>query len=406
MNTGLVKLDELLPGQREILPVVRNPEIDTIAWIGSIRSGKGVGCANAIIDLIIRNRVEKGYEKLNYIFGAQTGGSFQRNNEAYLFDICDQAGLSAKFVGGTRPRYEIGGIATAYLFGGDTQRSYLPVRGITAHSAWIDEATLCNQMFVQTVAERCSFDDSKVILSSNADRPTHWLKTDYIDAEIEGFYLIESDFNENRHYSEIRRNRLKRLNPDTANYQRAIMNVWAGEEGLIIPIRPEHIIEDKLSLTGYIVVDPGTAGVTAATLWTQTDYGWAIVDEYYHTGSKQGRISDKTHIERMRSKGWTILGATVDPAGQSMKAAISEMGWYADNAKNSFDTGIQTVNNALYSGNLKIHKRCENLFKEASGYIWRETSETPDPKSADHLMDTVRYGAMKYCPNSRTEVLL
>ena len=401
----LIRLDQLNKTQKRILSVLKDDSIDTTIWIGSIRGGKGVGSANAMVDLCIRN-ILKGYTELDYVVGGQTIGSFQRNNEAYLLDISEQAGIPFKWVGGTKQHYDMAGKARLYIFGGDNARSYYPVRGMTLHSAWLDEVTLLDEMFVQTVYDRLSYPDSRFILTSNADTPTHWLKENWIDKNLDHVAVLESDFNENQHYPQSRRERMLGMNPDTAHYARSIQNQWTQAEGLIIPILPEHIVDGKYPLTGHIVMDPGTASITAATLWQrQRDGTYVVVDEYYHEGDKVGRLSDEQHIERIKSKGWTILGVTCDPAGASMKAAWSRAGYWADNAKNTFDTGVQTTNNALHAGKIKIHSQCKNLFREASGYVWRATSETPAP-SPDHLMDTLRYGAMKFCPSSRTEALI
>lgn len=403
-----IDLNNLTKGQKTLLKTYfQDDEHDIITWIGAIRSGKGVGAAHTMMTGVLFNYA-KYKEPLNYILGGQTLGSFQRNNEMYLLDTAEQMGLGVRYVGDTKPHYSVSYkeqlIARMYVFGGDNKRSYLPVRGVTAKDAWIDEVTLCDEMFVQTVLERCSFGDSKLILTSNADKPSHWLKADWIDQEMEGITTMESDFDENFHYSDTRRKRLKALNPDTANYKRAIGNEWVGAEGQIIPILPEHIVSGTYAPTGIVVMDPGTASITAATLWqSQPDRTYVVVDEYYHKGDEAGRLEDREHIKRIMTR-WNVLGVVCDPAGASMKAAWRKAGYTARNAKNDFEIGVQTTNNALYAGKIKISDTCKNLFREASGYVWRDTSETP-VYTPDHLMDTLRYGAMQFFPRNSSGLL-
>ena len=396
----LINLQKLLKGQKTLLKSTE----PLIIWYGSVRSGKGVGAANWMLDKAIRDAVE-GRGNRTHILGGSTMSSFVRNNEPYITDIAEQAGLSVKLKNDVKgPHYDIEGIKF-YVFGGDNKRSYYPVRGITAHNAWVDEVTLCDEQFVTTIAERCSFDDSQMVLTTNADNPLHWLKLNWIDSEIEGRQIITSDFEENIHYSDERRGVLKKLNPHTANYKRAIQNLWAGAEGMIIPIQPEHYDEKKHPLIGDVFLDPGTAGTTAAVLFNRTGIKkFTVVDEYYHIGDIQGRLTDEEHIDRILAKGWQISSLFVDPAGASMKAAAQRKGLHPRNAPNSFESGVQAANNALYSGDLKINPKCQYLLMEASGYIWNPQGTKP-VTTPDHLMDCLRYGSLQHFPAYTSQLL-
>lgn len=398
MSTRLVNLKHLLPTQRKLLRAMRAKD-DLIVWIGSIRGGKGVGAANGIIELAIRNYLQ-GEGNHQYILGGQTHSSFVRNNELYLTDIAEQAGLSFKYNGGEHC-YELGDFARLYLFGGGNQRSYHPVRGLTAHSAWIDEGTLVDPMFTQTVIERCSFDNSKVIITSNAGRPTHWLKKDYIDEE--GCTLLQSNFDENVYYSEQRRQRIKGLNPHTSNYKRAVLNQWVGDEGLVISVPMEARVIEEYQPVGDVVVDPGTASVTAATLWTPTKYGWLVADEYYWEGDKLGRRTDEEHLDAILAR-WTIRQMKVDPAGAAFRAAARKRGLIVSNAPNNFDKSVQVTENALYGGEVKIHQQCYNLLQECDTIAWNKALRRPMP-GPDHAWDTLRYGSLWKYPNYTTRLL-
>ena len=230
-----VKLDDLLPTQKRVLGLSDK----LIIWIGSIRGGKGVGTANKMIRLMIHNLLNDSPCNA-YALAGQSHMSFIRNNEGYIADIAYQAGLDFRThdntyilsIPGTSLK------ATCYIFGGGNARSYHNLRGITIHSGWIDEATLCDPQFVTTMIERCTFADSQVIMTSNADRPNHWLKTDYLDIGV-GKH-IESGFDENWHYSDVRREEIRNLNPFSSNHKRAIENIWAGDEGLVYVI-PETV---------------------------------------------------------------------------------------------------------------------------------------------------------------------
>ena len=243
-----------------------------------------MGAANGLVDLAVR-RYFNGEDNNSYLLAGSTAGSFARNNEEYLVDISQQAGLSFKFINDTKPHYDMGpGMAKFYLFGGGNKRSYYSARGATVHSAWVDESTSVMSNLLTRWWRGAPSGTHWSSSPHNADKPNHWLKTKYIDTPGEKTKLIYTDFDENKHYSETRRQDLKKLNPNTPNYKRAILNIWAGADGLVIPISPEHCTDEYYQPAGDVIMDPGTASVTAALLWVPTTYGWLIADEYYWEG--------------------------------------------------------------------------------------------------------------------------
>ena len=344
-----------------------------------------------------------------YILGGATAGSFDRNNGGYLSECASFYGARLQYRGGDKRGYALyqgkDQIAWFHLFGGNNQRSYFPVRGATAVHAWVDEATLCHESFITTVIERCTYDASTVVLTTNADTPLHYIKTAFIDEPSDKTYIMQSDFYENKYYSDIRRRDLLGLNPNSANYKRAILNEWTAAEGQIIPIVKEHIVEMDTPLAGDVYLDPGTASYTAALLFVPlADGRWLVADEYYWAGDKMGRLTDQQHINNIRNK-WQVRNMVLDPAGSSMRASAFSEGFSPRYADNSFDKGVQITNNALYAGRLLIHKRCVNLQNEAGGYIWNPGSTAPIPQAKDHLMDCLRYGATKTFPNFTIRML-
>ena len=392
----------LTDGQKAILTAVRDNSL--IVWIGSIRSGKGVGAANALVQIALTRALALGRSS-NFIAAGNTSSSFIRNNLDYLIDICEQAGLYARYKGGDERLLSIqtpdksNELARVHIFGAGNVSSYRSLRGLTAHSAWIDEATLCHPDFVLTAIERCSFGDSRVILTSNADRPGHWLKTDYIDTKPPGMILLQSDFDENPHYSDERRDFMRSLNPNSAASKRSVGNLWVGDEGQIIPLGADHIDEQEYPLAGTAVLDAGTASITAALLFAPTQYGHCVVDEYYWQSDQQGRLTDKAHLTNLRTKKrWAIHNLVIDPAAASMKVQAREMGLPGINARNPFAEGVQAANNALAAGKVKINKRCVNLLSESQGYLWNQNETGPISGAVDHAMDCLRYGVLRLHP--------
>lgn len=397
-----MEIKPLTPHQEIFVQEMSNPEVNLLTWVAPIRGGKSVAGAIGMVDRAVRdwyNDVGNG----TYIVAGATSSSFARNNEEYLQTAADMYGLPFTYRGTSKPHYDFG-LFKFYIFGGENKRSFYTLRGLTATAAWIDEATLVDEHFVETAIERCSFDNSQVVLTTNADKPTHWLKRNYIDNPSDKFRLITTDFFENVHYSDVRRQDLLSLNPNTVNYKRAIQNMWAGEEGLIMPITADHLSDETYHPAGDVYLDPGTASVCAAILVTQTEYGWLIADEYYWLGDKMGRRTDEEHLNAIKDM-WQIRKLVIDPAGASMRASATKMGYAPLYAYNDFEEGVQVVNNAMYAGKIKIHKQCYNLQQEASSYMWNTGLSSPVTGAPDHLQDLRRYMAMDKCPGFSTIVL-
>ena len=394
-------IQDLLPTQRELLRAVRAGDHDLLIWIGAIRAGKGVGSAVALIDAAIRNAMNGADIRQNqFVVGGATQSSFLRNNEGYLFAAAQLAGLQWAYRGsakGLGAHLELGpGIARFFVFGGENSRSFYPVRGLTLRGAWLDEVTLMDDLFFTTCIERFSFDDAFMIATSNAGSPLHWLKTDWIDNAPETTLNLQSSFDENRYYSDVRRERLRALDPNTPNYRRALLNEWAPDSGLIIPIPPDALTDEEYEPRGDVYLDPGTAGTTAALLFVRRSYGWLVADEYYHIGDRQGRLTDEAHLDVLQSR-WRINRLVIDPAGASMRQAAAARGLAPRYANNEFEAGIQVVNNALHRGVVKIAPRCRELQMECASYKWNERERMPEV-GPDHLADCLRYGAIDKFP--------
>ena len=216
---------------------------------------------------------------------------------------------------------------------------------------------------------------------------------------------MESGFSENHHYSDERRAQLLDLNAHTANFQRAIHNLWVAADGLVYAVRKEHVVDGVAgSLSGNVYLDPGTAGVTAALLFTRQPYGWLVADEYYWEGDRKGRLTDKEHLLAITRK-WNIQRLRIDPAGASMRAQANEMGLLPRYAKNDFEPGVQVVNNVLHSGKVKIHEQCGNLLNELYGLVWNVAETKPANGLPDHAADCLRYGCLELFPNERSQIL-
>ena len=391
---------ELLPTQKQLLSVLHSGKYHTCVWCAPVRQGKGWGTGNGFADLTLRMAIKYRNPGFRYILGGESQRSFIRNNLVYLRRAYERMGLRVLH---DDEGYYVPGLCRLDIFGLGSRNSENSMRGATTHSAWLDEATLLDEDAVEEVYHRCSYGDSVVIMTTNADTPHHWLKK-RIDSGNPGLVYLKSDFDENIFYDEDRRNLIRSRNPNTGNYRRKILNEWVSDEGLIYVIPKEkEISDDNLGNRGIVVMDPGIAGTTAALLFVRTGNTYVVADEYYHDANYQARITDADHLTKMRQR-WRIDRLLIDPAAAHTRAVAHGMGLLVEYAPNDFENGVAIVNNVIYDGQVKVHQKCVNLLRECSALTWDEFGKSPLP-GADHAADCLRYGCAYLFPDQVSQFL-
>ena len=195
--------EQLTPLQQEIVDAVVLGEYRRVIVTAPVRQGKGVGTALAFIHRAFRRSAFYGHR--DYLVAGKTVGSFHRNNANYLIEAAQSYGLALRRYSGDAGGYRLMSgsdlIATFHLVGGGNAGSYGYLRGLTIDAAWIDEATECDQQFVQVAEERLSYDGGVIVLTHNAAQATHWLKTEWIDNATPRTAIINGAFGSNPYYS-------------------------------------------------------------------------------------------------------------------------------------------------------------------------------------------------------------
>ncbi|MBO3282371.1 phage terminase large subunit, partial [Intestinimonas butyriciproducens] len=51
----------------------------------------------------------------------------------------------------------------------------------TSFGAYVNEASLANEVVFKEIISRCSGTDARIVWDSNPDNPNHWLNRDYIN---------------------------------------------------------------------------------------------------------------------------------------------------------------------------------------------------------------------------------
>ena len=370
-----------------------------VAWLGATGSGKTAGLAQDITLLSIRDR-DYGYGSGMNILMGQTVGQLKRNIGGYLKDVCKQLGVPFAKGNDDGAYYSLAGQQWK-LFAGGKDGDAARVQGFDATSFWADEVSLIREDAFQAATLRMRYPQGKLLMSTNAGSPFHWVKSTFFEKTPEWCLSVETPYDENQHYAQEQRDWI--LGSFISGHIRARMldNVWAPAGGAIYPIDLTHVVEEPFEPVGRVFLDAGTAGVTAALLYVPRGDGWLVVDEYYHDANKEGQLTDGQHIEAIVRKGWQPLSWDVDPAAASFKAEVRKHGLPVRNALNDVLEGIQSGLNALFSGQVRINRwRCPQLLRELAGLIWNPMTDKPQEGLPDHAADAFRYGNRRLFPPS------
>ena len=396
-----IDLVKLTSGQRDFIQTLSNPDDKLVIWIGATGCGKTVGVAIGLIESMLRDYAMHGnYTQM--LFAGVSTTTVRNNTLGLMRDLCDQYKIPFRPRGGSEPMYSFGKYGEAVIYGGRNQDRADAVMGLSTQYNWIDEATRVHGDVIDAIITRNRQDTDKTILSANAESPFNPLKLRYIDNPQPYQKYIESDFWDNPHYGDMQRETVLTSGLAKHNIARLTKNVWAPAEGLIFPIEEWMVRSDiPYSNFGVISYDEGISGITAALLFTGTDYGFHVIDEYWHDASNT-LVPIEHHAEGILGR-WQPARMLLDPTASAMKAELVKRGVAYYDADNRVEDGIQAVNNALHRRQLTIDSRCKHLLSELSGYAYNPKTGKPI-KQNDHLADCLRYGTINLLPNERVRI--
>jgi phage terminase large subunit len=205
--------------------------------------------------------------------------------------------------------------------------------------------------------------------------------------------------------------------------------------------RQVHVIEPFNIPQGWSIyrgLDFGSTNPTAC-LWfaVDGDSNWFIIDEYYETGQT---IDYHSGIINARQFSKSTVQSFGDPSGAQWIQEFAERGIYITPANKEVGTsfnswvrfGIEKVaerlriipghttsvkrsnRSSIGSGEPKLYvfNSCENTIKEFENYRWQEKKVTQaqdlneldaPEKANDHAMDALRYFAVSYRAQSKTD---
>ena len=381
--------------QQEVLRFSVNNDFFMLINHGAKRSGK------TIIDndlfLLELKRVRKvadsqGVALPQYILAGADLSAIRRN---VLNELTNKYGIEFHF--DKSNRFNLFGVLVC-CFGHSKINDLGRIRGMTAYGAYINEATVANESVFDEIKSRCSAPGARIIMDTNPDRPSHWLKRDYVDKAdgktIAQFHwrLTDNTFLTQRYIDSI-----KASTPSGVFYERDINGAWVAAEGVVYPDfdrEVHYITEEEVPVDNIVKIwagmDFGWEHFGALVLIAEADNGCLyLVKEYSSQHMNVDRWIDT--IKRIEDKLSYNLRVYCDSARPDIINDLQCAGIDAKNAHKDVVAGIGEVATRFKNRTLYVVKENIKRFdEEIDAYAWKDGADEP-VKVNDDVMDALRY---------------
>ena len=277
---------------------------------------------------------------------------------------------------------------TILLEGANDARSESKIRGLSLQGTYCDELTQFPEDFFTMLLSRLRIPGAKLIATTNPDRPTHWLKTKYIDRKnelnfLDMKFLIDDNTTLDPDYIRDVKNEYTGV-----FYERFIKGNWVAAEGAIykdfadapkkytLDAAPDDIAFCTLGM------DFGGNGSAHAIVCTGYSRGLkkiVAVDEYYRKeviSPLQLERDTVDFVRRCKSK-YKITDMYCDSAEQvlikGIKGALAreKIPINVHNArKGAIIDRIRFTCLMMAAGRFFITKNCKHLAEAFSGAVW------------------------------------
>ena len=382
------------PKQAEVMRYAVNNDFFMLINHGAKRSGKTVIDNDIFLTELKRVKKEaKGVARPQYILAGADLGALQRN---VLNELQNRYGLDFHF--DKHNRFVLFGVRVC-CFGHSKANDLARIRGMTAAGAYINEASLAKKEVFAEIVSRCSVPGARLIMDTNPDRPSHWLKKDYIDKadgktiQAYRWRLTDNTFLSDRYIESI-----KAATPSGAFYDRDINGAWVAAAGLCFPdFAPErnYITSDQVPWDRLI------------KHWVGVDFGWEHYGAFVLLAKDD---EDKVYVlqewaaKHRPMSAWITIAQGLqalygddivfycDSARPDRITEMQEAGIWAVNARKDVTAGISLVDSLYKTGRLYVVQDAVDRFRdEIDTYSWREGADEP-VKTDDDVQDAIRYG--------------
>lgn len=405
-------------------PGLRSSENDFIIADGAIRSGKTIAC---IIGFLTWS--QEMFSGESFILAGKTMGALKKNVIRPMLQILEAWGWPYAYIrSGTDARVEIGSNAY-YLYGANTEAAQDALQGLTAAGAYLDEAALFPQSFIDQAIGRCSVTGAKIWMNCNPEGPHHYIREEFLlKLKEKRVYHLHFMMTDNLSLSPRVIERYKRAwLHGSVFYKRFILGLWVAADGLIYQQFADHVQDYLVGLDWlkdnqimYAVIGVDFGGTKSAHSFTLTGFtrGFkqvVVLDEYY----RKKRINPKQlqddfidFVRRARTK-YKVYEAYCDSAEQTLIAGLESaciQEHVAIDIKNAIkgpiNDRIAFYNSLIAQGRWKIMKHCKHIIEAFEQAVYDDKKPNQDVRLDDGLMNVDSLDSTEYSTESVQDEIL
>lgn len=383
--------------QQEIYQRCVNDDFFMLINHGAKRSGKTILNNDLFLQELIRVRKiadQEGIKKPMYILSGATLGTIQNN---ILNELTNKYGITFTF--DKHNNFTMFGVYVIQA-GHSTIAHLDKIRGMTAHGAYVNEATLADEEVFDEIKSRCSGEGARVLADTNPDHPEHWLLKDYINNPDPQIISYSFGLDDNTFLSDRYKNNMKNSTPSGMFYDRNIKGLWVSGDGVVYADFDQNKHKINKNDLSKIKMDRYFCGVD----WGYEHYGSIVVMGVDAQGNYYV-IEEHAHQHLDVEHDWVPIAKKIidkygnipfycDSARPEYVAKFKKSRINAINANKKVMLGIETVARLMKSSKFFIdYDNCERFKKEIYNYIWHKTKDEPK-QEFDDVLDSIRYGIL------------
>lgn len=413
-------------------PGLTSAENDFVIADGAIRSGKTIAM---IIGFLTWS--QEMYSGESFILAGKTMGALKKNVIKPMLQILEAWGWPYEYVrSGSEPHIDIGS-NTYYLFGANTEAAQDALQGLTVAGAYLDEAALFPQSFIDQAIGRCSVTGAKIWMNCNPEGQHHYIREEFLTkAKEKRVYHLHFMMTDNLSLSPKIIERYKRAWPHgSVFYKRFILGLWVAADGLIYQQFADnvkdYIITDKwlretdkkgnlINEIAYAVIGVDFGGTKSAHSFTLTGFtrGYkqvVVLDEYYckkRINPKQLQDDFIDFVRRAKVK-YKVYEAYCDSAEQTLIAGLEMACLEAHvrieikNAiKGPINDRIAFYNSLIAQNRWKIMRHCIHIIEAFEQAVYDDKKKNMDVRLDDGLMNVDSLDSTEYSTESVQDEIL
>lgn len=405
-------------------PGLRSSDCDFVIADGAIRSGKTIAC---IIGFLTWS--QEMFSGQSFILAGKTMGTLKKNVIRPMLQILEAWGWPYEYVrSGSEPHIDIGS-NTYYLFGANTEAAQDSLQGLTAAGAYLDEAALFPQSFIDQAIGRCSCAGAKIWMNCNPEGPHHYIREEFLQKKKKKrVYHLHFMMTDNLSLSPKVIERYKRAWPHgSVFYKRFILGLWVAADGLIYQqfadntaaytVTSKWLLDNEIM---YAVIGVDFGGTKSAHSFTLTGFTQGfkqvvVLDEYYckkRINPKQLQDDFIDFVRRAQAK-YKVYEAYCDSAEQTLIAGLEMACVQAHvtidikNAiKGQINDRIAFYNSLIAQNRWKVMCHCKHIIEAFEQAVYDDKKPNQDVRLDDGLMNVDSLDSTEYSTESVQEDIL